>query len=266
MPTLTIITIVKDDLAGFIKTVESIISELTPDIEFLIIDSSGENEIENFVSNIDEKKYRYLYQKASGIYPAMNFGLVEAQGKWLWFLNAGDTKFGPTSLSEVISSLEISRELDAIVFPVNHVIHDDLIWSTTLPEVNFVNGSLIIDCNHQGFIARKEAILLNGSFDTQYSYAADSKLMDSVARNGRIHIDHRVISNFQIGGTSSTNFRRVVEEIAKHRHYEGINEYLESHKKVFFRNQLRLLLIKMISFLPRSLRPALICLRNNFRA
>ena len=266
MPTLTIITIVKDDLAGFIKTVESIYSEITPNIEFLIIDSSRENDIENFVSSIGETKYRYLYQKASGIYPAMNFGLAEARGKWLWFLNAGDTKFGPTSLSELISSLEISQQLDAIVFPVNHVIYDDLIWSTTLPKVNFVNGNLIIDCNHQGFIARKEAILINGSFDTQYLYAADSKLMDSVARNGRIHIDQRVISNFQIGGTSSINFRRVVEEIAKHRHYEGINEYLESHKKVFFRNQLRMLLIKMISFLPGSLRPSLIRLRNHFRA
>lgn len=266
MTNLTIITIVKDDLAGFKKTFDSVFTEVNSDIEYLIIDSSTVNDIKNFLQNVETTRFRYLYQKPKGIYSAMNLGLSEAKGEWIWFLNAGDSKFGQILLSEVIAILEQSPHADAVVFSVNHVIDDDLIWSTTIPEVSSVNESLVIDCNHQGFIARKESILVNGGFDTQFSYAADSKLMDLVIRNGVFLLDKRVIANFEIGGTSSVNFRKVIEEIAKHRNYQGIKEYLDSHSKVVYRNQIRLMLMRFISFLPRSLRPFLIFARNYFRA
>jgi glycosyltransferase involved in cell wall biosynthesis len=265
MTILTIITIVKDDLIGFKKTFDSVFSEINSDIEYLIIDSSELNDVKNLLQNVETTRFRYLYQKPKGIYPAMNLGLSEAKGEWIWFLNAGDSKFGLILLSEVIAILEQRQQADAVVFSVNHVIDDDLVWSTTIPEVSLINESLVIDCNHQGFIARKESMLVNGGFDTQYSYAADSKLMDLVIRNGVFLLDKRVIANFEIGGTSSVNFRKVIEEIAKHRKYQGIEVYLDSHSKVVYRNQLRLVLIRLISFLPKRLRPFVIVVRNYFR-
>jgi hypothetical protein len=181
-------------------------------------------------------------------------------------LNAGDTKHQSLSLAELIKTLEASDEFSAVVFAVNHVISNNLVWSKTVPTINSVSGFQVIDCNHQGFVAQKSAILISGAFDTMYLYAADSKLMDTVTRNGNYLIDDRVIANFLIGGTSSSNFRIVVDEIARHRKQQNNSYYTKALRMAVFKNYLRLKFLRMIRFLPIKLRSVIFSIRNLFRS
>jgi hypothetical protein len=132
--------------------------------------------------------------------------------------------------------------------------------------INLISGSQVIDCNHQGFIARKSAILESGGFDTTFKYAADSKLMDMITKNGDFLLEDRVIANFQIGGTSSVNFREVLEEIAKHRLQQDCSGYSDSLSKAVFKNHLRMYFLRIVRFLPKTIRPTVLRIRNLFRA
>jgi len=263
---LTIITIVKDDFYGFEKTFNSISLELIPEVEFLIVDSSQNTEIKNFLTHSRINDFSYFFQEPKGIYPAMNFGLNQSRGKWIWFLNAGDTKYQSTTLPEIIQLLESSEKLSAVIFSVNHVVSENLVWSKTVPMINLISGSQVIDCNHQGFIARKSAILESGGFDTTFKYAADSKLMDMITKNGDFLLDNRAVANFQIGGTSSVNFREVLKEIARHRRQQDYSGYSDSLNKAVFKNHLRMYFLRIVHFLPKTIRPTVLRIRNLFRA
>ncbi len=105
-PWLSIITVVKDDPTGFDRTRESILNQSDGDYEWIVIDSSHEPlaKPENTV---------YTWVEPKGIYPAMNLGIKHSTGKFVYFLNAGDTFAGPNSLSEVLLSL--TDECDVLV-------------------------------------------------------------------------------------------------------------------------------------------------------
>lgn len=94
--TISIITVVYNDLAGFKKTARSVIEQkrLYNNIEYIVIDGASTDgtaeAIEDFSNHIDY----WVSEKDSGIYNAMNKGAKVATGQSLIFLNAGDYFIG----------------------------------------------------------------------------------------------------------------------------------------------------------------------------
>lgn len=88
-PILSIITISRWHDADLEKTCKSVNNNFTEllnkkNVEHIIV--LGEDVVAN-----DNQQGRYCYTAPpKGIYNAMNFGLNKANGKWVWFLNAGD--------------------------------------------------------------------------------------------------------------------------------------------------------------------------------
>lgn len=88
---LSIITITYNDLHNLIKTVNSVIQQVTPDVEYLIIDGKSNDGTYEYLNDISKKmQIKYISEKDNGIYDAMNKGIKISTGKWVYFLNAGD--------------------------------------------------------------------------------------------------------------------------------------------------------------------------------
>jgi glycosyltransferase involved in cell wall biosynthesis len=225
---LSIITVVKDDLTGFKRTFESLDLANQGSIQIVVVDSSQD---ESILKEINSHKTRHEYinyfrMPARGIYPAMNFAAEKAQGRWLWFLNAGDVISEEYSLSKIIRDLNVFDEFSACIYSVDHVTTFGQFWARSIPIMNFKNGIKTIDCNHQGFICKKNIFDKYGRFDTNLNYAADSKLMDLIVSKEKVQILNDVLVQFSIGGASTKNYTEVIREINKHRNTQLDTKYI----------------------------------------
>ena len=105
MPLLSIITVVRDDLAGLERTRSSVAAQLFQDLEWLIIDGASTDGTAQFARGILEPPVSVVSEPDRGIYDAMNKGLDLAAGDYVLFLNAGDTLVSPATLDRVARRL-----------------------------------------------------------------------------------------------------------------------------------------------------------------
>lgn len=138
-PPVSIITIVYNDLSHILETMDSVIEQDYPYIEYILIDGAStdgtkqaikskiislahikcdDEEVEkSYLEATHSKKpnfyFKFLSQKDNGIYDAMNKGIDLATGEWCNFMNCGDRFYAKNSVRELFKQfLENYRETE----------------------------------------------------------------------------------------------------------------------------------------------------------
>jgi glycosyltransferase involved in cell wall biosynthesis len=101
---LSIITINLNNSSGLIKTIKSVISQIFNDYEFIIIDGASADKSIDLIKQYSNKISFWLSEPDTGIYNAMNKGIVRANGEYCLFLNSGDWLFNETVLKDVFDN------------------------------------------------------------------------------------------------------------------------------------------------------------------
>jgi glycosyltransferase involved in cell wall biosynthesis len=215
-PEISIITVVKDDNPGLIRTLKSLEQVSSARIEVIVIDGTYSSDILSVVKDYRSKlNIEANFLEPSGIYNAMNAGARRAKGEWLWFLNAGDYCVASKGKFEEILDLlaRVEPETAGVVSPVVITTHNRYIYDVAIPEI--FNGEL--HCNHQGVFVKREIYEKIGGFDETLKMAADGKFLDSLLKFGNIKEITTVITAFVMGGRSAKYFKMTLEEIATYR-------------------------------------------------
>ena len=84
----SIITVTLDNRAGLARTMQSVQAQSCRDYEWIVIDGGSED---GSVEMLENSAARWISERDGGIYDAMNKGLERARGRYVMFLNAGDT-------------------------------------------------------------------------------------------------------------------------------------------------------------------------------
>ena len=105
-PLVSIITVHLNDEENLLKTIESILTQDVELYEHIIKDGGSRQDIERTTSPYRSPNLKVVISKDNGIYDAMNQGLEEANGKYAYFLNAGDVFAGPKSLRVIADAYE----------------------------------------------------------------------------------------------------------------------------------------------------------------
>lgn len=151
-------------------TVESINSQSFRDFEHIVVDgASKDNTLEIARRNPDA---RILSEPDGGLYDAMNKGLGLARGKYVLFLNAGDSFHSADTLAQYALRAKAGDDIiygdTVIVDSERHIIcKRHLTAPVTLTRDSFSKGMLIC---HQAFMVRRELAPL---YDLQYRFSAD---------------------------------------------------------------------------------------------
>jgi glycosyltransferase involved in cell wall biosynthesis len=90
-PLLTIITVVLNNAAHLQATIKSVTQQTYKNIEYIIIDGGSTDGTVDIIKKHNEYISKWISEKDLGIYDAMNKGIKLANGKYINFLNAGDT-------------------------------------------------------------------------------------------------------------------------------------------------------------------------------
>lgn len=214
---LTIVTVVKDDLASLERTISSIISQNSK-CKLLIVSPNTDPTFCRFIGDLSQKhgNFRFLSDEGIGIYHAMNLALLDLdQNDWVWFLNAGDCLPTDDVLSNVIHYLRSASSKwmygnFSILDSKGCIVQKVEAPSRFVPSKQLFAKSYIC---HQAVIAKNHFLTSLGGFDVKYKVAADWELFVRMSlQNQPTKLDF-YLCNFMLGGFSSTNRQLANKEL-----------------------------------------------------
>lgn len=116
MPLLSIITVCLNNRDGLEKTIKSVIGQSFTDFELIVIDGNSTDGSVDLIRKHEDKINWWVSEADSGIYNAMNKGIMQAKGIYCLFLNSGD----------ILSNKEILEDV-FLQKPDEDIIYGDLI-------------------------------------------------------------------------------------------------------------------------------------------
>ena len=100
---LSIITVNLNDCNGLKKTIESVICQTFTDYEYIVIDGASTDGSVDVIKQYANKITYWVSEPDTGIYNAMNKGILQAKGEYCLFLNSGDWLVENNILEKVFS-------------------------------------------------------------------------------------------------------------------------------------------------------------------
>jgi glycosyltransferase involved in cell wall biosynthesis len=213
--TFSIITVTYNASQWLERTIQSIINQSYPRIEYIIIDGGSTDETVDIIKKYQSHIARWISEPDNGLYDAMNKGLKLATGDYVWFINAGDAIYNHTVAEQIAVSLSTSRSPYSIIYGETEIVSASgnslgmrrLKAPETLTWKSFKMGMLVC---HQSFIVKRE---IAGNYDLQYRYTADYDwCIQCMKKADSIFNTHRILSRFLEAGLSNTNRKESLKE------------------------------------------------------
>lgn len=213
-PLFSIITVTYNagNLLG--TTMDSVASQTCKDFEYIIIDGASKDNTTDLIKSRNAEITKYISEPDKGIYDAMNKSFKLATGKYVLFLNAGDTFHSAEVLGKIKSLIDPNKEPDIIYGETaitdergNFISMRRLRTPEKLNWKSFKQGMLVC---HQSFMPKLE---LCEPYNLKYRYSADFDwCIRCMKKADFIYNTHLIISNFLEGGVSTSQRKKSLKE------------------------------------------------------
>lgn len=181
--TISVITVVLNDRAGFEATAASVLAQSCQDFEWIVVDGGSTDGTLDAIHNHRTRIARLHSGPDQGVYDGMNRGLALARGRFVVFLNAGDRFSDHASLDQAATELRAAHSTVDILFagailelPRNRTIYRP----PYPPETRLRRG--LPACHQATFIRR--TLHLEVLHDLSYSVSSDYYTIARMCRSG----------------------------------------------------------------------------------
>lgn len=167
------------------RTIRSVEQQTYPYVEHLIVDGNSQDDTLEHIHHYQERnsiaavrhEIACISEPDHGLYDAMNKAIDMATGKYILFLNAGDTLHSPDTLKHIAAVVAQTKPLPAVIYGDTHLVDAEGRFMRrrrlTPPEQltwrSFRSGMLVC---HQAFFARTD-LARRMHYDEKYRYSAD---------------------------------------------------------------------------------------------
>jgi putative colanic acid biosynthesis glycosyltransferase len=205
MPLISVVTIVRNDRPGLVRTRTSIASQGFRDLEWLIIDGASTDGTTQYARSLDESYVSVLSEPDTGIFDAMNKGLERATSEFVLFLNAGDTLVNNAVLELVASRLR-RGDVDFLYGDSLEAFGGDQLKYKVAKGHNRVTYGMFA-C-HQTMFYRRSLIGAQ-RYDCRFRVSGDYAFTARfLIKKPRIERVDQALCIFDLAGTSVSNKRR----------------------------------------------------------
>lgn len=195
---ITVITVVKENVPGLLITMASLQSQTYDQWQSIIVVRESDHSTLAMARQLSraDSRIRVSIQTNSGIYEAMNIGVLESNSQFLWFMNSGDIFMDKNSLRDGVELMSNSNA--GFIVGGYKVLGSLSEYKQTVSKLTPLKFAFTRrgGC-HQAMIFRTSAIIECGLFNTDYRLAADYELCLKILK--------------LIGGAKSTQIYAIVE-------------------------------------------------------
>lgn len=204
-PRVSIVTVVYNGAATLERTIQSVLGQDFPGIEYIIVDGGSTDGTLEVIHKYEDRLAYWCSAKDNGIYDAMNKGVALCTGEWVGLINADDAYME----GAVAKAMQAAQG-----HPEANIVHGDIL-------VHYPNGAeKVKHAKRSGFLLKYwEMVLNHPSFFVRRAYYGSHPFDPRFRVSGDHHWTLRawmedpaqflyipeVLALFTAGGASMTN-------------------------------------------------------------
>jgi glycosyltransferase involved in cell wall biosynthesis len=197
---VSIITVCFNSEKTIRQTMESVLGQTYPNIEYIIKDGGSTDGTLAIVNEYLPKfngRLKVVSSKDKGIYDALNQAIDMATGDLISFANSDDW-YEPNAVELAVE--EHKKDKETFIYGIIRVVHDDKDMQVASGSHLFLPNSLI---PYPTWFIPRSLFQKYGKFSLDYKIGSDCDLVLKFFKNKVrfVRID-RVLSNFRTGGAS----------------------------------------------------------------
>lgn len=204
---VSIVTVCFNSIDTIEQTLNSVLSQTYPDIEYIVIDGGSTDGTLDILKKYRNQIHRYVSEPDHGIYNAMNKGIRLAAGDIVATLNSDDVYADETIVSRMAEFMR-KNNLDAaygdLVYtaPAN-TTHITRVWKAGKYKKNAFRHGWVMP--HPTFFCKNQFFERYGYFDERFQIAADFELMLRFVEKHKINVGYlpEVIVKMRSGGKAN---------------------------------------------------------------
>lgn len=204
---VSIITVTYNSAKFLEECICSVRNQDYNDIEHIIIDGGSLDDTLEIIKKHESRNIKWISEKDSGMYDALNKGMKLATGDIIGALNSDDVFAASNVVSEIVKCFKHSR-VDSVYGDIVYVSQ-----SNTKKVIRYWEGFSYSRDRfrygwmpaHPSFYIRKELVDELGSYESHYYTAADYEFMLRYLYHYRISAQYipKLIVKMRVGGASN---------------------------------------------------------------
>ncbi len=205
-PSITVVTVCRNVLPALRRTVESVLAQGYPGLEYWIVDGASTDGTPTWLGTLGSLGVRWVSEPDRGIADAMNKGARLATGEWIAHLHADD-EYLPGALEAVAAC--ISPDVDVLC---GWLVKREAVGETVYQcAPDRLEAEMTV--NHPATFVRRALFERHGGFDPGYPNAMDYEFFLRLHRAGaRFAVIPRPLARMAHGGQSERDVTRTLTE------------------------------------------------------
>jgi len=204
-PLVSIVTPAYNHAPYIRETIESVLAQTYPDIEYIIIDGGSQDGTAEIIREYREKLAYFISEPDKGQTDAINKGFTRASGKYLAWINSDDTLM-PGAVAAAVEFLEENPQVGLVYGDARYIDKDSRIIGsfpaaqTSLPQLR--RGYVHIP--QQASFFRKDLWDRVGPLDSDFYFAMDYDLWVRIAEISELKYLPELWANFRLHADAKT--------------------------------------------------------------
>ncbi len=214
--TFSIITVVFNGENLIEGTIQSVVNQTYPNIEYIIVDGASKDGTMDIVNKyVDKYRIRWISEPDKGLYDAMNKGLKMATGDFVLFLNAGDRLFDIKTLEKMAAQATVETD---ILYGETMLVDDARthVGTRTEMSVQKLPEKLTWRSMKQGMVVCHQSFLPRRTLAPQYipnNLAADIDWVIKCLKEAKSVVNtHLIVSEYLMGGMSKKRHNQSLKD------------------------------------------------------
>ena len=209
LPTLTVVTPAYNQADFLRDTIESVLSQDYPNIEYVVLDDGSTDDTPRILAEYGDR-FVWESQKNMGQTPTINKGWGQTRGEIITWLNSDDTFYDAGSVRTGMEYLIANPDVGIVFGDSMFTEADGTEIEPTRPIVDFTFKKMVLNCENSisqpsAFI-RREIVAKVGDLDPKFYYFMDWDFwlragiyykiehIDAILSTYRLHADSKTVA------------------------------------------------------------------------
>jgi len=209
---ISIITVCYNSAKTIAETIESVLSQDYPNIEYIVVDGKSTDSTQDIVKSFGSKISKFVSEPDKGLYDAMNKGIGLATGDIIGIINSDDIYANNKVFSRVVQTVT-EKNVD--------IVYGDLYYfKSGFPDraLRYYRGGVFslsrvsygLMPPHPTFFIKRTVYEKFGRFDTRYTLSADFDLILRFLGLHKVPFEYipDILVKMRTGGKSTSSLKR----------------------------------------------------------